>query len=177
MRVWWFSNQPFYSQVGWKVGKGLWLEVLRLTCSPPPLQPRSQPHPLCGLDSAEHCLSNVCVARKAYAEWAIWKADICKPGTSCVLIQTDPMRVLKLCVRSLEWRWGCRWGLWGLAQAHFGLLCRGIHHQTVWIKLCPCQGWCCKCELWLLEFIDVITLHFSSACIYMNTWILFTLGV
>lgn len=42
-----------------------------------------------------------------------------------VLIQTDPMRVLKSYFRSLEWRWG----LWGSAEAHFGLLCRGSHHS------------------------------------------------
>lgn len=63
---------------------------------------------------------------------------------------------------------GRRW-----AQSHLGLLCSGIHHQAVWVKLCPCQGWCCKCELRLFEFNDSITLHFSSVCTCINTWILF----
>lgn len=110
---------------------------------------------------------------KGTANEVFGRLTVCKSGTAWGLIPTSPTKVLKLSVGVESEDGDADGGTWVSAQAHFGLLCRGIHHQTVWIKLCPCQGWRCKWELWLVEFIDSITLHFSSARICINSWILF----
>lgn len=157
---WWFSRHPFYGQVQVKIGKGLWLEVLRLTCSPPPHHFSDSPtHGWWGLCwvfpfKSGDCLYKVCWSRHSmdlhswYTRFNFSRSfKLTSWECSSCLAELDKGMVEKV------------------SRGQLGhLLKRGSLPKRL-DEACPCQDWCCKCEIWLCELNDGITLH--SPCVHL----------